>query len=155
MPELDPIAKARSDAMMSIRRPENLQRLRDYARPEMGIAVYGVYPAGVGPANIIGAYFTGIGRDITSHTYRPGDRFNKGDVKGRRVLAVKDSAYTNGIRQIGEAAQGAIDKAYIGPDDFRLLIADTFTLLTVDEIRGSFKESHDTADTQLEETDRS
>jgi len=148
MPMLDPIAKARADALMSIKRPENLEKLRAYASPEIGIAIYGIYPAGVGPASVIGAYLTGIGRDVTSHTYRSGDRLNKRDIHQRKVLAVKESALTNGILQVGEAAEEAIRRGYISPDDFRLLIADTFTMLTADEI---LQNLHKRRETPLED----
>lgn len=154
MPDMTPVEEARARAMLSLRKPENLESLRDYAVPEMGIAVYGVYPAGVGPANVICAYLVNQGRNVTSHTYRSGSRFNKTDVRGRKVLAVKESAYSNGIRQIGDAAQEAIERAYIGPDDFRLLIADTFTLLTPDEIRRSFEERPGHTGEQLGEASR-
>lgn len=134
MSDLIPVEKARADAMTSLKSPENEERLKEYAIPEMKVAVFGVYPAGIGPASVIVAYFSRIGRNVTSHTYRSGDRFRKNDVEGRRILAVKESSYTNGIKQIGEAAEEAINKGYIERDDFRLLIADTFTMLTVDAV---------------------
>lgn len=152
MPEMNSLEKARAEAMLSVKKEENLERLLDYAIPEVGVALYSMRPAGVGPATIIQGYLVSKGRDVCPHTYNPGDRFNKRDVKGRRVLAVKESAFTNGIRQIGEAAQEAIERGYIGEDDFRLLLADTFKLLTPDEILASY-ESRTVSENQSLERD--
>lgn len=140
MTELDSVQQARAKAMTSIRSAENEAKLMEYAVPEMGVAVFGVYPAGAGPAGVIVAYLSRVGRNVTQHTYRSGERFRKSDLEGRKVLAVKESSLTNGMQSIAKAAEDAIQKGYMAKDDFRLLYADTFTMLTVDDLLRELKE---------------
>ncbi len=142
MTKLLPIERARAEAILTCTSEANLGILDSYAEPQRDIAVYGVYPTGIEYAGALAASLRVRGRDVTIHTYRRGYRFNKKDVEGRRVLVVQESAAMNGTHKLFENAAKASLDGYINPDDFRVLIATSFQLMTIEDALPGFTKQY-------------
>lgn len=139
MVRLLPIEKARVEAIAACTSEKNLGILDGYATPDRDIAIYGVYPTGIEYAGALISSLRVRGRDVTMHTYRRGDKFNKSDIENRRVLVVQESAAMNGTHKLFESAARAAFKGYMNPEDFRLLIVNTFDLMKIDDVFPGFE----------------
>ena len=130
--------KKQKEAIAACTNEKNLDTLYVYAEPNRKIAIYGVYPTGIEYAGALASSLRMRGRDVTIHTYRRGRKFNKSDVENRRVLVVQESVAMNGTNKLFEGAAKAALKGYMNPDDFRLLVVNTFDLMRIEDVFPGF-----------------
>ena len=130
--------KKQKEAIAACTNEKNLDTLYVYAEPNRKIAIYGVYPTGIDYAGALASSLRMRGRNVTIHTYRRGRKFNKSDVENRRVLVVQESVAMNGTHKLFEGAAKAALKGYMNPDDFRLLVVNTFDLMRIEDVFPGF-----------------
>ena len=130
--------KKQKEAIAACTNEKNLDTLYVYAEPNRKIAIYGVYPTGIEYAGALASSLRMRGRNVTIHTYRRGRKFNKSDVENRRVLVVQESVAMNGTNKLFEGAAKAALKGYMNPDDFRLLVVNTFDLMRIEDVFPGF-----------------